>query len=716
MRHVFCRSVVCNAVLLFVCSGSAHARDIFPAWMTLTNIDVMHNLGVRGSYVDTNGETQRVRIGVLELGISQDHTAYIDRYALANPANASTTDLHRDHATWVAGLALASPTVVNGVTYSGAAPEALLYSASAGTNQNMFKAAVDWMTSNPAVDVLNCSLGTPHTTIPLIGSLPPSQNNTGGAMMSVDWAAYAKYTLVVTAAGNEGNDYYRISNLAAGYNVLAVGATGVTNAAHTVGPNYNRIAAYSSAGPTFNERQAPHLVAPGTLMFTTSGTDRDGNGALDDWESNSPHGFVDGTSFATPLVSGVAAALIQHGKQHEQITDPRVMRAVMMNSADKSVQGSDGRRWDARYQDRINNATATAQPLDRELGTGMLDALQAYRSYSPGRSFVTEGVDGTGEAVAPLSYDLGTVSGTGWDASNDYLSPALRRGSIIVSTLCWERPVSLGVTVNYYYTNELDDLALAISPNGDRTTLLRVSDSTSSNEHLVFKTRATDGAAGERYWIRVAQLVAHSGNTEGYGLAWSMFEKPTITLAFNGDFKGDRFAYLDNGWYGPSDNGLNGMLDGGVTPAPWVTQPTEAWAMHLSAPAGVESRLAQELVAPPDAFQLRFKYGFASGSPDQVLNVHLGGLLVASILPSAQSIGGYDLFDMVWTPQTLPSFFASPHLDLVELSFTGLSETGIYVDDVFYIPSPGTAGVFLTLLMLSRRTRQSKRWGGDSNP
>ncbi|MFH1463436.1 MAG: S8 family serine peptidase [Pseudomonadota bacterium] len=87
---------------------------------------------------------------------------------------------------------------------------------------------------------------------------------------------------------------------------LAVGAVDL--------PQTNRVAAYSSRGPTEDGRVRPQLVAPSMVSTLTRGV-----------------GGFGGTSAATPHVTGAAALVMQADKHH---MDPDALRTWLMDQAE----------------------------------------------------------------------------------------------------------------------------------------------------------------------------------------------------------------------------------------------------------------------------------------------------------------------------------------------------------------------------------------------
>ncbi len=123
--------------------------------------------------------------------------------------------------------------------------------------------------------------------------------------------AAKKGILVVTAAGNAGPGPSTLGAPADAKNILTVGAI----------DSRGRIAEFSSRGPTADGRIKPEVVAQGVSTFLAFEF------------STRAFGWADGTSFATPLAAGCAAALFSA----RQDWTPLQVREALMKTAGQSA-------------------------------------------------------------------------------------------------------------------------------------------------------------------------------------------------------------------------------------------------------------------------------------------------------------------------------------------------------------------------------------------
>lgn len=153
--------------------------------------------------------------------------------------------------------------------------------------EDNFVAGLEWLESE-GVDVVNSSLGYStfdsgqhsYTTADMDG-------NTGLTTIACDLAVQMG-VVVVVSAGNAGNGSWGIITTPAdGDSVLAVGG---------IDPN-GQYVSFSSRGPTADGRIKPDVSAVGAGVYVAG--------------SGGGYGFSGGTSFASPIVAGVATQMLQ---------------------------------------------------------------------------------------------------------------------------------------------------------------------------------------------------------------------------------------------------------------------------------------------------------------------------------------------------------------------------------------------------------------------
>ncbi|ACK64667.1 conserved hypothetical protein [Rippkaea orientalis PCC 8801] len=251
---------------------------------------------------------------------------------------------------------------------------------------------------------------------------------------------------------------------------------------------------------------------------------------------------VSGTSFAAPHITASVALLQEFGDRQLKTKQPnwsldsrrhQVMKAVLLNSADKLTDQGDGlllgmvrtvlskrnQTWlesDAYQDPQI--------PLDIEMGTGHLNAFRAYQQFSAGQWKPDSGVPSLGWNYETISYQK----------QHDYvIENPLPKGSYVSITLVWDRHVELKDTNNndQYDIGEtfsdrgLNNLDLYLLSATDQTTTKSTCSSVSkvdSTEHIFCQVPATG-----LYKIRVDYPQLIHQQTQPYGLAWWTFSPET---------------------------------------------------------------------------------------------------------------------------------------------------------------------------------------------
>ena len=443
--------------------GPAAALDVA---VPFVEADFMWAQGYTGSGVE---------IGVIDLYLAdQTHPALSGNY-LGSEKFVNGAGWVGSHATAVIGAAVSQD-----ATFRGPAPDAGWWTAQTTNRGSITKVRKQTLAAETFAQGLRGLGGNPVEVITL--SIGLGGDSAGGDQWSLalDHIVNTEGRTITVAAGNDGPDGGSVMGRPPGaFNVITVGATGEIGGTPLI--DYGRVVGFSSRGPTDDGRAKPDIVAPGSMLrLPTLGS-----------------GWIDGsgTSFATPLVAGGAALLMQMGGDLGYSTDPKVVKSILLNSADKLAG------W-------TNTST---RPLDFAQGAGQMNLREAYLQYLPGEH-------------AP-----GAVPGVGWDteqvtesAENVYLLDLnVPAGEFITATLVWDRIVTTDtedVETAVYGFDHLDNLDLFLYRANDLTTPLATSASTIDNvEHLYFLAPTTG-----RYAIGVRMSDAASGDLETYALAWGV--------------------------------------------------------------------------------------------------------------------------------------------------------------------------------------------------
>ncbi len=219
---------------------------------------------------------------------------------------------------------------------------------------------------------------------------------------AVDRAVDAGVVAVI-AAGNEGPGASTITSPGTARKAITAGASHKSD---------DGVAGFSSQGPVIRNNFGivkPDVVAPGSMICVASLNRMetwDGRRCFDNW-----HWFESGTSFATPMVSGAAALVIQ---AHPDWT-PQEVKMALRNTAKKMGYA--------------NIASPNKQ------GYGRIDALQAVSlkdappiAHMGTGGYFSGAVDlaGTATARSFSSYTVqyGTGNGT-WYNIGTYYSPVI---------------------------------------------------------------------------------------------------------------------------------------------------------------------------------------------------------------------------------------------------------------------------------------------------
>jgi serine protease AprX len=269
---------------------------------------------------------ENVRIAIVDTGIDTEHPDFQGRIGAITDFTGEGPADGNGHGTHCASIAAGSG-AARGAKYRGVAPAAAIFAAKVlrSDGQGMMSdvmAGVEWAVDQ-GTQVISLSLGT---TGPCDGT---------DALCETCEAAVRAGIIVCIAAGNDGPNSYTVGSPGCAPNVLTIGAC----------DNADRIAAFSSRGPTADGRVKPDILFPGVNIVAARAKGTAMGTVLDDYYTS-----ASGTSMATPHAAGVAALLLQ---AQPDLT-PAQIKGRLMNTAidlgaSANAQGS-GRAdaWQAR--------------------------------------------------------------------------------------------------------------------------------------------------------------------------------------------------------------------------------------------------------------------------------------------------------------------------------------------------------------------------------
>ena len=420
----------------------------------------------------------------IKLGVLDDKIATHPNLTIGGNGG---TGVVTTHATEVAGILNS-----NHATYKGVAPGSTVYGYAVATPIEGFDGA-NWMVSQ----------GIKIITYPMGWSLGSGDWLDGNSWESlhVDYLAVHNDALMFIS-GNQGGGGAPLPTDA--YNGITVNATVMTASGR-----YDELAGWNYYGerPDYG-RCKPDLVAPGGYEYAPERSPES------IYTTTTGNGFVNvsGTSFAAPHAAGAAALLTQYGQSRGLSTNHNVLKAVLVNAADKTTRDTYGLAWtqSEAYGDKYT-------PLDDELGAGQVDAVGAYLNYAAGHY---------GPGSVPLvGWDLGSITGEGAVLSYQF-NQTLKSGTYLTATLAWDRRVILeddqdgDGRFDYYQTDILtpfDNNDLDINIYNSTGGLITGSWSGEDNLEHVWWQVPTDGS----YRLGVEFYQVNDLATQAYALAWS---------------------------------------------------------------------------------------------------------------------------------------------------------------------------------------------------
>ena len=406
-------------------SQTAEMTALNPTWTGLTGSGVQVTVADSGldSGVDdgTMHPDFQGRInGIESLPIPQwwKDVGWIEPAASLDDGAADVSNCNQcgnGHGTHVAGSVLGDGSASGG-SIVGAAPAATLHFQATEQWADFTAASgeTDWYGLFGIPDDLNTMFAQAYENGSRVHTNSWGSDAAGQYTVSAQQADQASYTyqdlVILFAAANEGADNDGDGEVdddsmgapATAKNVITVGASEndrdilPTNSGNfnpsSWGPDYGEpiasdltggdpegMAAFSSRGPTDDNRQKPEVTAPGTWILST----RSRSTAAGGWLAyDSDHVYMGGTSMATPLTAGSAALLLEHLDTNLGVSNPSsaLITSLFIAGADDMA---------GQYGDPSNGAGETI-PNSHE-GWGRIDLGGSINSSFVDGETVTTG-------------------------------------------------------------------------------------------------------------------------------------------------------------------------------------------------------------------------------------------------------------------------------------------------------------------------------------
>ena len=300
-----------------------------------------------------------ITIAVLDTGLWQDTTQMYGSRILAsiNVVNGGTGPVNSDpygHGTHVTSIAASGAQALSGA-YQGIAPKANLVIVRAFDGEGAGRysdviAGVNWVVANRArhkIRVLNLSFGA-----------PPQSYYWDDPLNQAVMAAWRAGIVVVAASGNSGPTPMTIEVPGNVPYVITVGA--LTDGTTPYDATDDRLASFSSTGPTYEGFVKPEIVSPGGhIAASMSSSSYLANIDPESMALGQQLFTMSGTSMAAAVTSGVVALMLQD----DPSLTPDTVKCRLMHAARPAIK-SNGKLAYSVFQQ----------------GAGLINAMQAVNS------------------------------------------------------------------------------------------------------------------------------------------------------------------------------------------------------------------------------------------------------------------------------------------------------------------------------------------------
>jgi hypothetical protein len=460
------------------------------------------------------------------------------------------------HAERVAGAMIGSGRWQSDGLHKGVAPDASLTAAATGSPFPFIMQYVDLITTQNLIRVaspkaVNLSFGLGGDP----GSPFVAANGRSLFTKGLDWLATNFDVSIVVAAEDDPMEEASPSDI---YNGIVVGASGKYRDANgqPVFGKFDNVNRFPVSTDDTNNRTLIQILAPGSENWLPT-LDAQGRPIYDQ---------AGGTSYAAPEVTGAIALLQQYANLQgfdDLSKSHLVMKAVLLNSADKIADTGDGlalgmektilRRDNTTWLQSPAFTTpanvAPANPLDDQLGAGQLNVRRAINQYSSGD-----------QSVIGNAQNMPAVP-VGWTTA--FPDPNLRRqvvnlgrlpeNSFVSATLTWDRPVDLndrdqnGVYSGgeTFTASDVPRYELILRRKSDGETI-RISSTAQYNLDHIFVRVPTTGD----YELVINRAFNFTGDGPRYALAWWTDQIPA---SWPGTISG--VAWEDQNWDGERQTG-----------------------------------------------------------------------------------------------------------------------------------------------------------------